>query len=97
GTIYNYNDKLGYLINEHTGENEENIFLIDNYGGLTESDRPLLPGTSSGKWYVETSAVVSSWSTSGKVKSRPHLKMNGIARGCYVSGTTGEVTHLGPQ
>jgi hypothetical protein len=31
------------------------------------------------------------------VKSRPKLKMNGIARGCYVSGATGAVIPLGPR
>lgn len=96
GTVYIYNDKLGYLIDERTGAFEENILLIDNYGGLTETDRPVLSHASSGNWYFETTAVVSSWSIDGTVKSRPHLTMNGIARGCYVSGTTGEVTPLGP-
>jgi hypothetical protein len=97
GTVYLYNDKLGYLIDERTGEFEENILLIDNYGGLSETDRPIISRASSGNWYFETSAVVSSWNTNGMVKSRPHLTMNGIARGCYVSGATGEVTPLGPR
>lgn len=97
GTVYLYNDKLGYLIDEHTGQFEDNILLIDNYGGLTETDRPVIGHASSGNWYFETTAVVSSWSTDGTVKSRTHLKMNGIARGCYVSGATGEVIPLGPR
>jgi hypothetical protein len=97
GTVYVYNDKLGYLLKERTGEREENILLIDNYGGLTETDRPILGHTSSGHWYFETTAVVSSWNSDGTVKSRPHLQMNGIARGCYVSGATGEVIALGPR
>jgi hypothetical protein len=97
GILYLYNDKLGYPIDERTGEFEHNILLIDNYGGLSGSDRPLLPNDSSGNWYFETSAVVSSWNTNGTVRSRPHLTMNGIARGCYVSGATGQVIPLGPQ
>jgi len=97
GTMYIFNDKLGYLINERTGESEENVLLIDNYGGLSETDRPFISRASSGSWYFETVAVISSWNIDGTVKSRPHLTMNGIARGCYISGTTGEVTALGPQ
>ena len=73
------------------------ILLIDNYGGLSETDRPVISHASSGNWYFETTAVVSSWNTDGTVKSRPHLKMNGIARGCYVSGATDEVVSLGPR
>jgi hypothetical protein len=96
GTMYIYNDKLGYLIDERTGKFEENILLIDNYGGLSETDRPIISRASSGNWYVEATAVVSSWNTDGTVKSRPHLTMNGIARGCYISGTTGKVTPLRP-
>jgi hypothetical protein len=95
GTVYVYNDKLGYLIDESTGERQKNILLIDNYGGLSETDRPIIGHSSSGNWYLETTAVVSSWGTDGTVKSRPHLTMNGIARGCYVFGATGEVTPLG--
>jgi hypothetical protein len=97
GTVYIYNDKLGYLVDERTGNFEENILLIDNYGGLTETDRPIIGHTSSGNWYFETTAVVSSWNSDGTVKSRPHLTMQGIARGCYVSGATGEVIPLGPS
>jgi hypothetical protein len=96
GTLYIYNDKLGYLLDEHTGAFQKNILLIDNYGGLTETDKPIIGHSSSGNWYFETTAVISSWSTDGSVKSRPHLTLNGIARGCYVSGTTNEVTSLGP-
>lgn len=96
GTVYLYNDKLGYPIDERTGEFTEKILLIDNYGGLSETDRPIIGGASSGKWYLETTAVISTWRRDGTVKSRAHLTMNGIARGCYVSGATGEVIPLGP-
>jgi hypothetical protein len=97
GTVYVYNDKLGYLLNERTGAREDNLLLIDNYGGLTETDRPIIGHSSSGHWYFETAAVVSSWNSDGTVQSRPHLQMNGIARGCYVAGATGEVIPLGPR
>ncbi len=93
-TLYIYNDKLGYLIGARTGELEKNLLLMDNYGGLSESDRPIISRASSGHWYMETTAVISSWNVDGTVKSRPHLTLNGIARGCFVSGDTQEVTPL---
>ncbi|HUS16632.1 MAG TPA: hypothetical protein VM536_16680 [Chloroflexia bacterium] len=97
GTVYVYNDKLGFLIDERSGQREDNILLIDNYGGLTETDKPIIGHTSSGNWYFETAAVVSSWNSNGTVKSRPHLQMKGIARGCYVAGATGEVISIGTR
>jgi energy-coupling factor transporter transmembrane protein EcfT len=90
-TAYIFNDKLGYLFDLHTGQMEETFLIIDNYGGLSESDRPIISRASSGHWYMETTAVISSWSVDGTVKSRPHLIFNGIARGCFVSGDTREV------
>jgi hypothetical protein len=97
GTVYVYNDKLGYLLDERTGEFVHNILLIDNYGGLTGADKPIIGQGSSGSWYFETTAVLSNWRTDGSVRSRPHLTMNGIALGCYVAGATGEVIPLGPH
>jgi hypothetical protein len=94
GIVYIYNDKLGYLLDSHTGQSEETFLLIDNYGGLSESDRPFISRASSGHWYMETTAVISSWHTDGTARSRPHLTFNGIARGCYIDGVTGEVTQL---
>ena len=94
GVLYIYNDKLGYLLDARTGEFEEDFLLIDNYGGLSESDRPIISRASDGHWYLETTAVISSWKIDGTVRSRPYLTFNGIALGCYVSGDTGEVTQL---
>src|SRR5262249_22013689 len=94
GTAYIYNDKLGYFLDARTGEFKKDIFTIDNYGGLSGSDRPILPDTSSGNWYVETSAVISSWGVDGSVLSRPYFVLNAIARGCFVNGQTGEITKL---
>jgi hypothetical protein len=94
GIVYIYNDKLGYLVDARTGEFEENFLLIDNYGGLTETDRPIISRASSGHWYMETTAVISSWNVDGSVKSRPHLTFNGIALGCFISGYTHDVTEL---
>ena len=94
GVLYIYNDKLGYLLDARTGEFEEDFLLIDNYGGLTQTDRPFISRASDGHWYLETTAVISSWKINGTVRSRPHLTFNGIALGCFVSGDTGEVTQL---
>jgi hypothetical protein len=94
GVVYLYNDKLGYLINARTGALEETFLKIDNYGGLSASDRPVLPGVTEGRRYLETTAVISSWSTDGTVRSRSRLTMNGIAYNCFVNGETGEIVEI---
>ena len=94
GTLYLYNDKLGYLLDARTGEMEQDFLLIDNYGGLSETDRPIISRASSGYWYMETTAVISSWNIDGRVRSRPSLTFNGIARGCFIAGDTHAVTPL---
>jgi hypothetical protein len=94
-TLYIYNDKIGYFIDARTGELENDLLTIDNYGGLSESENPiLLSPTSSGHWYYETSAVITSWGVDGSVKSRRHLTLNGIALGCFVYGDSHNVTVL---
>lgn len=96
GTLYIFNDKLGYLIDARTGQFQEHFLLIDNYGGLTASDRPFISRASDGHWYMETTAVISSWNVNGKVIPRRHLTFNGIARGCFIAGDTRDVTPLQP-
>jgi hypothetical protein len=92
GVLYLFNDKLGYLIDARTGELEQNFLIVDNYGGLSESDRPIISRASDGRWYFETTAVISSWNIDGTVISRRHLTFNGIVRGCYISGDSHDVT-----
>ena len=94
GTLYLYNDKLGYLLDARTGEMEQDFLLIDNYGGLSETDRPIISRASSGHWYMETTAVISSWNLDGTMRSRPNMTLNGIARGCFIDGATNVVTPL---
>jgi hypothetical protein len=96
GTLYIYNDKLGYLIDARTGNLEEHFLLIDNYGGLTTTDRPFISRASDGHWYMETTAVISSWNVDGTVVSRRNSTFNGIARGCFISGDTDDITQLSP-
>lgn len=94
-TLYLFNDKIGYFIDIRTGEPENSFVTMDNYGGLSESDRPILmAANSSGEWHLETSAVITSWHTDGSVKSRRHLTFDGIALGCFVEGATHNVSVL---
>jgi len=51
-------------------------------------------GASEGRRYLETTAVISSWSADGTVRSRPHLTMNGIAYNCFVNRETGEIVEI---
>jgi hypothetical protein len=94
GTLYLFNDKLGYLLDTRTGKRLESFLIIDNYGGLTTTDRPFISRASDGAWYMETTAIISSWNVDGSVVSRPRLTFNGIARGCFVDGDRREVTQL---
>jgi hypothetical protein len=94
GTLVIYNDKLGHLLDARTGEAEKNFLLIDNYGGLSESDRPVISRASTGHWYMETTAVLSAWRLDGRVWSRRHLTFDCVALGCYIAGGTREVTRL---
>jgi len=95
GIVHIYNDKIGYSIDARTGEFTKNILLTDNYGGLSQRDRPILADMSGGNaWYVETSAIISLWDIDGSVYSRRQMFFNAIARGCFVNGRSGEVTKL---
>jgi len=95
-TLYIYNDKLGFLVDARTGKLEEHFLLIDNYGGLTTTDWPFISRASDGHWYMETTAVISSWKVDGTVVSRRHLTFNGVARGCFIFGDTHDVIQLSP-
>lgn len=92
-TLYLFNDKIGYFIDARTGEPEKSFMTMDNYGGLSESDRPvLMAANSTGEWHLETSAVITSWNSDGSVKSRRYLTFDGTALGCFVEGATHNVT-----
>jgi len=95
GTLYLYNDKIGYWIDTRTGLPKNNVFTIDNYGGLSQTDRPVIgAGAGDGHWYLETTAVISSWRADGSVVSRGHVTFNSIAFHCFIDGRTGLVTGL---
>ena len=61
---------------------------------MSASDRPVLPGSSERRRYLETSAVISSWGTDGTDRSRHHITMNGIAYNCFINGSTGEIMEI---
>lgn len=93
--LYIFNDKIGYFINARTGQLENRWFGIDNYGGLSTSENPILLSDSSSKvWYMETRAIISSWYVDGSVKSRRYLTFNGVALGCFIEGRSHEVVSL---
>jgi hypothetical protein len=95
GTLYIYNDKLGFWIDSRTGLPERKIFTIDNYGGLSQSDRPVIASTAAtGHWYMETTAVISSWNQDGSVVPRRRVTFNGTAFNCYIDGSTASVAQL---
>lgn len=95
GTLYIYNDKLGFWIDLRTGLPERKILTIDNYGGISQSDRPVIASAAStGRWYMETSATISSWNQDGSVVPRRRLIFNATAFNCYISGATRGVEQL---
>jgi hypothetical protein len=95
GTLYLYNDKLGFLIDARTGAQITSFMIIDNYGGLSSTDRPVFaPGRATGRWYMETTAIISSWRVDGTVVSRARPVFNSIAFSCFITGQTGVVTEL---
>lgn len=93
-SLYIYNDKILYHMNAHTGEFAKTIFSMDNYGGLSGTNNPIISQAASDHWYMETTAVISVWNADGTVRSRRHLTFNCIALGCFISGETKEVTRL---
>jgi hypothetical protein len=94
GIGYIYNDKLLYMLDVRTGEFARNALTLDNYGGLSATDRPIIAPAASGRWYLETTAVISTWGVDGTVRSRRHLTFNCVALGCFTRGDSHEVTKL---
>ena len=94
GIVYLYHDKMGYLINARTECTGRNLPENRQLWRPERERPPVLPGTSEGRRYLETSAVISSWSTDGTVRSRTRLTMNGIAYNCFVNGETGEIVEI---
>ena len=94
GIVYLYNDKQGYILDARTGGPVRTFLVIDNYGGLSARDRPILAGASDERRNLETSAVISLWNKDGTVRSRSRLAMNAVAYNCFVNGTTEEIAGI---
>jgi hypothetical protein len=93
GVLYIYNDKLGYWLDERTGVPVHNFFTIDNYGGLSATDRPIIAARApTGRWYLETTGVISMWRADGTVLPLRHVTFNSTAFNCFIDGTTGKVS-----
>lgn len=80
-TAYIFQDGIGYFIDKHTGQQEDNYMTMDSYG---INDRG----------FFETVGIISSWKTDGSVKLLTSLTFNGIAQGCYINGNTQTIIKL---
>ena len=94
-TLYFYNDKLGYWIDIDTGFPEKSFLTLDNFGGLSASDRPIaVTNVSTGRKYLETSAIISRIRADGLITLLLHVTFNSVALGCFIDGETKEISQL---
>jgi hypothetical protein len=82
GTLYIFNDKIGYIINAENGEFEKIVVTIDNYRGLF---------THNNNMYMQTTFEISSLNADGSVGSHRQMYMNCTAFGYFISGSTGQI------
>jgi hypothetical protein len=75
GTLYLFNDKIGYILNASTGEYMHHIFTIDNYRGLY---------TLNGTQYLQTTLEISGLKSDGSIVSHRRVDMKSIAFGCLI-------------
>jgi hypothetical protein len=75
GTLYLFNDKIGYILNTSTGEYVHHIFTIDNYRGLY-----ILNGTK----YLQTTLEISGLKSDGSIVSHRRVDMKSVAFGCLI-------------
>ena len=80
-TAYIFYEGLGDFIDKRTGMRHDRFLSMDNYGMNTNGN-------------FQTTGIISFWKRDGTVKSLPRLTFNGIVRGCYIRGDTGEITRL---
>lgn len=84
GVLYIYNDKLADWIDVRTGLPVPMVMTVDNFGGLSSTNLPVLPHRETGRWYMETSAVISSWRRSGGLDLHRRVWFNSTAFNCFV-------------
>lgn len=82
GTLYLFNDKIGYLINAQNGEFRRVLVTFDNYRGLF---------TSNNNTYMQTTFEISVFNADGSVASHRRMYMNCTAFGCFIDGSKGQV------
>lgn len=82
GTLYLFNDKIGYLINAQNGEFRRVLVTFDNYRGLF---------TSNHSTYMQTTFEITVFNADGSVASHRRMYMNCTAYGCFIDGSTGRV------
>lgn len=75
GTLYLFNDKLGYFVDTNRGALLSNIIESDNYRGLFETN---------GSRFVQSDITVSAITSHWTLISRHHFHMSSVAYGCYL-------------
>jgi hypothetical protein len=75
GTLYLFNDKIGYILNTSTGDYVHHIFTIDNYRGLY---------TLNNIQYLQTDLEISELRSNGSIISHRRVNMKSIALGCLI-------------
>jgi hypothetical protein len=75
GMLYLYNDKIGYFIDENTGEPAHFLFTFDNYRGVYASG---------GTQYIQTDLELSGLRADGTFVSHLRTDMKSIAFGCLI-------------
>jgi hypothetical protein len=74
GVLYQFNNKLGYMINARNGEPVRNVIETDNYRGLYSSN---------GVTFIQTNVEFSALNVNGSVLSHVKLNFNSIVFGCF--------------
>lgn len=80
-TAYVFNDALGYFIDTNTGERQDIVLSMDNYG---YNDHAIF----------QTIGIMTIWRRDGSVSSLAHLYFSGIEKGCYITGSTSSISKL---
>lgn len=75
GTLYLFNDKIGYILDTSTGDYINHIFTIDNYRGLY---------TINNTQYLQTDLEISELRSNGSIVSHRRVDMKSIALGCLI-------------
>lgn len=75
GTLYLFNDKIGYTLNTSTGDYVHHIFTIDNYRGVYKLNNTQ---------YLQTNLEISELKSNGSIISHRRVDMKSIVLGCLI-------------